>query len=164
MDLTHRSYGIEKCRKMLTRNEGRKRKIYKDIVGKQTIAVGWNIEDKGLPDEAIDLLLDIGIAEAEDTLDKLWYEWRSLSYTRQLVLIDMAFNLGLAKFRGFKKFWKALKAGHIAGACAEMVDSKWYRQVGQRAKRNVEAFRTSGVVWKGDDFIKLRPRRAKRKN
>ncbi len=157
MDLTHRPYGIEMCRAMLTRNEGRKRKIYKDSVGKQTIAVGWNIEDKGLPDEAIDLLLDIGIAEAEDALDKLWYEWRSLSYTRQLVLIDMAFNLGLAKFRGFKKFWGALKADNIPEACIQMVDSKWYRQVGPRAKRNVEAFRSGAPAG-------LRPRRAKRKN
>ena len=47
------------------------------------------------------------------------------------------FNLGMAKFLGFKKMLKAIKEKDWERAGDEMEDSKWYLQVGQRARELV---------------------------
>ena len=51
----------------------------------------------------------------------------------QAVLIDMSFNLCSNKFSEFEDFRKALLKKDYQKAAAEMVDSKWYSQVGNRS-------------------------------
>ena len=56
-------------------------------------------------------------------------------------MVNMAFNLGytrLSKFTGLKA---ALDDRDWNKAADEMVDSRWYRQVGNRAKRLEERMR-----------------------
>ncbi len=52
----------------------------------------------------------------------------------QLALVDMRFNLGPGRFRHFKKMIAAVKDQDFGKAAAEMKDSRWYQQVGLRAK------------------------------
>jgi lysozyme len=54
--------------------------------------------------------------------------------------------MGPSRFRGFIKTNAALLAGDYSRAADEMVDSKWFRQTGRRAKKLVEAMRTG--EWK----------------
>lgn len=128
-------YNRDQLRAEISRDEGRKKFMYKDSVDKWTVGVGWNIEDKGLPESVIDSLLDIGIREAEDILDKLYPEWLDLSDDRQRVLLNMAFNLGQPRLAGFGKMWKAIRAGDFTEASKQMLDSKWAVQVGPRSQR-----------------------------
>ena len=46
----------------------------------------------------------------------------------------MCFNLGINRTRGFKKALYALKKGLYDDVAKEMLDSKWARDVGNRAK------------------------------
>ena len=125
--------------------EGRERYLYTDSVGKKSIGVGRNLDDKGLRDTEIDFLLENDIAEALDECEKLSY-WRGLDSVRQLVVADMVFNMGLPRFGKFVNTNKALSAGEFEWAADEMVDSKWYKQTGRRAIKLVKAMRTGEWV------------------
>jgi lysozyme len=117
----------------LIRHEGYRQDLYEDTEGIITIGVGYNIQEKGLPDYIIKLLLNDSINEARSELDRIKPDWTRYSDNRQEVLINMMFNLGAPRFQEFRKFWKALKSNNFNLASAEMLDSKWSRQVGSRA-------------------------------
>ncbi len=51
----------------------------------------------------------------------------------QEVLVEMVFNLGINRFKTFRKMIKAVKQGDYVLASREMLDSRWAKQVGQRA-------------------------------
>jgi lysozyme len=73
----------------------------------------------------------------DDTLadcQKLPY-WEELNDARRLVIADMVFNMGYRRFLSFVKTNAALEAGDYSEAAAEMMDSKWYRQTGRRARK-----------------------------
>lgn len=132
----------ETVREQLIRHEEYREKLYKDSVGKWTIGVGHNIEDKGLHPEVIDLQLDIDIYEASDDCKTLYgVIYTEMRYNRQRVLINMMFNLGYNKLKGFKKFKRALELGDYDTAADEMLDSKWATQVGSRATELAEQMR-----------------------
>jgi len=62
------------------------------------------------------------------------------------VLIDMCFNLGMAGLLGFQKMIEALERGYYERAADEMVNSRWYGQVGERGRRLEAMMRT------GEDY------------
>ena len=139
--MTYKPYSLPALRKELSRDEGRRRKPYKDSEGILTIGVGWNLEAHGLPEDVIDRLLDLGIEQAEQALDKIWPRWRMLTPVRQRVLANMAFNLGETRLRKFKRMWAALGKADYRTASEEMLDSKWAKQVGVRATRLAKRMR-----------------------
>jgi lysozyme len=57
----------------------------------------------------------------------------SLNNTRRGVLINMLFNMGLPKVMKFKKMLAAISDSAWNRASAEMLNSKWARQVGKRS-------------------------------
>lgn len=59
---------------------------------------------------------------------------------RRGVLVEMAYQLGLAGLLGFKKFLAAAREGNWEEAGKEMLDSLWARQTPARAKRLMEIF------------------------
>ena len=119
----------------LTRDEGLRLKPYRDTVGKLTIGIGRNLDDVGISQDEAMHLLDNDIARTTAALDKAIPWWRSLNDVRQRVVVNMAFNLGVAGLLGFKNTLAAMKAGRYADAAGGMLASKWATQVGERAKR-----------------------------
>ena len=117
----------------LRKHEGVEHKPYTDTVGKLTIGVGRNLDDRGLSDHEIDFLLQNDIQLVEEELDQWWSHWRSLNQTRQLVVADMMFNMGRPRLSQFKMFLAALQAANYEMASTEMLDSKWAGQVKGRA-------------------------------
>ena len=117
----------------LRKHEGVEHKPYTDTVGKLTIGVGRNLDDRGLSDHEIDFLLQNDIRLVEEELDQWWPHWRSLNQTRQLVVADMMFNMGRPRLSQFKMFLAALQAANYEMASTEMLDSKWASQVKGRA-------------------------------
>jgi lysozyme len=136
---------LKSIEEQLILHEGMKLKPYRCPAGKLTIGVGRNLEDKGLSKQEALFLLRRDIAEVTNELRKYpWFE--TLDMVRQKVLIDMAFNLGINGLLSFKKMLSYLKAGDYEKAADEMVNSRWYGQVGDRSKRLVKMMRT------GEDY------------
>ena len=125
-------------------DEGRKKKLYRDTASppKWTIGVGRNIEDRGLRDDEIDLMLSNDIEEAVGIARSLVPQFDKLGDVRQEVLVNMAFSMGAPRLAGFKKMIAAVAAYDYQEAADQMEDSAWYRQVGARAERLVKSMRT----------------------
>jgi len=122
-------------------HEGLRNKPYRDTVGKLTIGVGRNLDDVGISDEEAKYLLRNDLKKVKEKLCK--YDWfTKLDYIRMKVVLDMAFNLGIKGLLSFKNMIKALKEEDYTQASKEMINSKWYRQVGYRAERLVRMMRT----------------------
>lgn len=128
------SYDAVKLKAELTLDEGRRNRIYTDTVGKISGGIGRNLTDKGFHDNEIDVMYQNDISDTEAWLDRNLSWWRTLDPVRQRVMMNMAFNMQ-SRLLGFKNFLAAAKAGDFAKAQAEMMDSLWARQVGDRAKR-----------------------------
>ena len=126
----------------LIRHEGYRTHLYEDTAGILTIGVGYNIEEKGLPDYIIKLLLNDSIEEAKSELGRVFEPWKGLSRVRQDVLVNMMFNLGAPRFLKFKKFIKAIKNNDFDTAADEMLASRWANQVGNRAIELSERMRS----------------------
>ena len=123
---------LERLREQLILHEGLRLKPYRDTVGKLTIGVGRNLDDKGIsPTEAIQFL-DHDIEDVSRELRAGLPCFLTLDGVRQSVLIDMGF-MGVARLLQFKKMIAALERQNYQGAAAEMLLSKWASQVGHRA-------------------------------
>jgi len=116
-------------------DEGIRYKPYKDTVGKLTIGVGRNLDDRGLRPAEVELMLSNDIEEAETIAKKLVPNYEALSEPRKAVLINMAFNLGETRLAGFKNTLAFINRGDYVSAAKNMRDSLWYKQVGARAER-----------------------------
>ena len=87
--------------------------------------------------EAFDADIEIVLSDC----NKLYPEFENLPEEAQQIIANMMFNLGyprLSKFRGMKA---GVDARNWQDAADEMVDSRWYRQVGARAERLVARMR-----------------------
>ena len=69
-----------------------------------------------------------------------------LDEIRQRVIIDMAFNIGVPRLNKFVKMWKAIDNKDFPSAKIEMLDSRWAKQVGNRAVRLSNAMETGEWV------------------
>ena len=126
---------------MLIRHEGVRYKPYRCTAGKLTIGVGRNLEDVGISEDEAIFLLKNDIARVGRELEGALSFWSNLSLDRQLVLLDMCFNLGLAGLLGFKRMLAAVESVNYEKAADEMLDSKWARQVGSRSTELAEMMR-----------------------
>jgi lysozyme len=64
--------------------------------------------------------------------------------TVRLVLLDMAYNMGINSLLGFKRMFAALDVGDWDRAATELLDSKYARQVPERAASNADLIRGLG--------------------
>lgn len=118
----------------LKADEGLRLHPYRCTAGRLTIGYGRNLEDVGISKEEAESLLLADIERVEKSLQSL-KAYRDLDEVRQGVLINMCFNLGKSKLMQFKRMWSAISRGCYQEAAAEMMDSLWAHQVGQRAWR-----------------------------
>lgn len=68
--------------------------------------------------------------------------FKDLDEERQYALIDMAFNLGIDGLLQFKKMLKAIEKGEYKIASRECLNSKYAKDVGQRAQRIASTIET----------------------
>lgn len=122
---------------MLKRHEGFRSKPYHCSAGKLTIGYGRNIEDNGISRCEATMLLLEDIDQATENVSSIFPYFNSYSADRQNSLINMVFNLGISRFRLFKKMILAIKKNDWAEAARQAKDSRWYKQVGARAKEIV---------------------------
>lgn len=126
---------------MLIRHEGLRLKPYRDTRNKLTIGIGRNLEDAGITREEALMLLDNDIARVRREVERAFPWFSRLNPARKDVVLNMAFNLGLSRFRRFRKTIAAIKARDWEQAAREMLTSLWARQVGRRARELAEIMR-----------------------
>lgn len=116
-------------------HEGLRLKPYRCTAGRLTIGVGRNLEDRGITLAEARMLLANDLTDVRNGLLNALPWVGNLDEVRQRVLIDMAFNLGLQGLLEFKRTLAAVQAGQYQQAATMMLQSRWAKQVGQRAER-----------------------------
>ena len=114
--------------------EGLRLKPYRCTAGKLSIGYGRNLDDVGITKLEAEYLLMNDLQRSENDAKKL-PGFDNCSQVRRDVLIEMVFNIGLPRVLGFRKMLAALSNGDYAEAARQMLDSKWHKDVGNRADR-----------------------------
>jgi len=149
--------------------EGRRNQTYLDSMGHPTVGVGFNLDANGaqaaiaalgldynqvragtqlLSDAQIDALLQQGINQAVSAAHTPIPGFDNVPGDRQIVIVDMIFNLGLAGFSKFVQAIKAINAQDWQTASQQMQQSAWFNQVGRRAKADVNMM--AGLITPAD--------------
>ena len=121
-------------------HEGFSRYIYLDSVGVRTVGFGRNLDDRGISREEAEMLL-LNDLETSTKEAKKFEFYENLTSNRQDVIVEMIFNLGLTRFKKFKKTIGYINQANYSAAADEMLDSRWAKQVGQRALTLSNKFR-----------------------
>ena len=124
----------------LVKHEGCKTTVYLCSENIPTAGIGHMLtEEYGLavgddvPMETVLEWFDVDYKEAVDDCCALFLNFSSLPDQVKRVLVNMAFNIGRSRLGKFKKLITAVNEGNWTKAADEMVDSRWYNQVGNRS-------------------------------
>ena len=112
-----------------------------NVKGLLTIGYGRNVMGRGLSQDEAEYLLKNDVSEVYEDLRNVYPWFSKLSNNRQIVMIDLRFNMGAAKLSTFKNFLKAMESGLWKDAAKHLLDSQYARQVGRRATQNAELIR-----------------------
>ena len=142
---------LEQLRNELEIDEGVKYEVYLDHLGLPTCGIGHLIvegdEEHGaevgtpVSEERVAELFEQDVQITIGECEKLYEGFSELPEEVQLILANMMFNMGRPRLSGFKKFNAAVADGDWESAAEEMIDSRWYRQVTNRADRLVTRMR-----------------------
>jgi GH24 family phage-related lysozyme (muramidase) len=154
----------EKIGGWIAHHEGVREQVYLDSADSPnpTIGIGFNLNREDAPDliqnlgldydkvvsgeqqlnqDQINYIfqhdLDVAINDARNTFSN----FDELPEDKQLVLVDMSFNLGQSRLSGFENMIDAVEREDWQKAADEMVDSKWYEDVQDRGVHNVDVMR-----------------------
>jgi len=142
---------IDKLREELKIDEGVKYEIYLDHLDLPTFGIGHLVLPSDPECEA-----KIGTPVSEDRVNEcfvsdtdsvlkdcklLFPSFEVLPEEVQLIIANMMFNMGRPRMSGFKKFIAAIEISNWQEAANQMIDSRWYNQVTNRAQRLVDRMR-----------------------
>ncbi|AZZ98765.1 glycoside hydrolase family protein [Pseudoalteromonas sp. R3] len=116
----------------LKKHEGFRDKPYFCTEGHLTIGYGLNL-DAGVTEEEAEVILSMRVEGIRKRLANAIPWYANLAAPRQGVLVNMAYNLGVAGLMGFAKTLTHIRSGDYNTASHEMLDSRWARQVPTRA-------------------------------
>ena len=134
---------------MLKKHEGVRRFGYADSLGNLTVGVGRNIDERGglgLSDSEIEFLLKNDIARVREELKSNFPWFHNLNKARKDAMIDICFNLGLTKLLKFENALAAMAEEDYITASNEFLDSRWAKQVGNRALELAEMIETGSYL------------------
>jgi len=136
---------MSKLRDELKIDEGVKYEIYLDHLSLPTLGVGHLIKEtdpeNGLPigtkieEERVNELFDEDIQVTIQECKYLYNDFDDLPEEAQRIIANMMFNLGRPRLSRFLKMKQHVDNRDFVSASEEMKDSKWYRQVTNRAQR-----------------------------
>ena len=136
---------IEQLKEQLKIDEGVVYEIYNDHLGYPTFGIG-HLVIEGDPE----LGASVGTAVSESRVDecfekdvetvigdckKLHDAWDGYPQEVKQIVANMMFNMGLTRLSKFKNHNAALQCGDWKEAAKEGRDSRWYKQVTNRAER-----------------------------
>lgn len=137
---------------ILSENEGRRSRRYKDSKGIWTIGIGHNMQANPLPpdiamfeytnnyitQEMIDRLFQTDIMVAIRDCQKLYPKFDTFPEPIQIALVDIMFNFGYTRWsKQFKETIAHINAEEWDDVEDHLQKSLWYKQVGRRAKDDI---------------------------
>jgi len=145
----------DRLREELKIDEGCKYEVYLDHLGLPTFGIGHLITDKdpehqmgmGTPvdeirvNEAFEQDVHVTLGECR----KLFDDWDNLPEEVKLITANMMFNMGRPRLSKFKKMIQAIKDSNWIEAGNQMQDSRWYKQVTNRADRLISRMKAVGL-------------------
>ena len=143
---------IEQLREEISIDEGVKYEIYLDHLGLPTFGIGHLVRDddpeSGQPvgtavsEDRVNECFDKDVEIVINDCRQLYEDFDDLPGEAQLIIANMMFNMGRPRLSKFKGMKRGVDARDWNAAADEMVDSKWYRQVTNRADRLVQRMRS----------------------
>jgi len=144
---------MDKLIDTLKRHEGVKHFAYRDSLGILTIGCGRNISNSpinkgiGVSDDEIDYMLQNDIERTIKELSREYPWFNEMEEgARKDGIINMHFNLGRARFAGFKKAIGHMEMGDHDQAALEFLDSRWAKQVKGRAIEVTDMIKTGTYI------------------
>jgi len=142
---------IEKLREQLKIDEGCVYELYNDHLGYATFGIGHLVTESD-PEHGSDIGTEVSESRVVEAFEQdvqtvlsdcavLYPDFDELPEEAQQVIANMMFNLGRPRLSAFKGMKAGVDARDWNEAADQMVDSRWYRQVGARAERLVERMR-----------------------
>jgi lysozyme len=139
----------DKIIEMLKRHEGvvknnDRHVLYKCSENYWTLGIGRNIDPNGglgLSDDEVDYMLSNDVDRVIAELGKSFTWFSDIDCVRADAMIDICFNLGMPRLKGFAKALSAMASEDYEIAAYEFSDSAWFKQVGNRAQTIVDMIR-----------------------
>jgi len=142
---------IDELREELKEDEGVKYEIYLDHLSLPTTGIGHLIRESdpehGLPvgteisEERVNELFDQDIQVTISECKELFDNFDDLPEEAQKICANMMFNLGRPRLSKFRKFRAALEENNWSECAIQMEDSRWHKQVPNRANRLISRMR-----------------------
>lgn len=122
----------------LCTDEGLRLAPYRDTRGFLTIGYGRCLDRRGISEGEATMMLDNDIAALSAQLGAMLF-FRALDPVRQDVMLNLAYNLGIAGLLGFRRMIGALDMHDWNTAAAELLDSAAARELPVRYHRLADA-------------------------
>lgn len=121
----------------LKRDEGFCGKPYKCSTGHWTVGYGTTFP---ISKQEAELLLRHRVTAMEGELTLMLLNEYTVEFDRlpeavKVALMNLTYNLGITRLKGFKRMLQAIRRGDWVSAAHECLDSAYSRQVGARAER-----------------------------
>lgn len=139
------SRNVKNLQDQLRLDEGEVLHEYKDHLGFSTIGIGRLIDKRkggGITKEESTYLFQNDLKKKRTELEARIPWMKKLDEARQGVLLNMAFQMGVAGLLGFVNTLDMVKRGDYAAAATGMLNSKWATQTPERARRLSTQMRT----------------------
>ena len=148
---------IEQLRRELDEDEGCVYEIYLDHLGyptfgighlvtKNDIEFGWSV-GTDVDEYRVHEVFEEDVQTVLSDCKKLYHNFYHLPEEVQLIIANMMFNMGRTRLSKFKGMKRGIDDCDWQAAADEMVDSRWYRQVTNRAERLVKRMRKVTPIW-----------------
>jgi len=143
--MRNKDIDIDELRVQLMIDEGVVYEIYNDHLGYATLGIGHLVLE-GEPEHG----LSVGTPVSKDRVNecfvkdlqsvvedckKLHDAWDGYPQEAKQIIANMMFNMGLTRLSKFNRHNAALQCGDWKEAAKEGRDSRWYKQVTNRAER-----------------------------
>ena len=136
---------IDRLQTELEIDEGCKYEIYLDHLGLPTFGIGHLVKESD-PEHQMAMGTPISKARVDECFQqdvqttindcrKVFDDWDSMNEEVKLICCNMMFNLGYPRFCKFKLMIQAIKDGDHIEAATQMKQSRWHKQVTNRADR-----------------------------
>ena len=145
MRLQESEMNIEQLKETLKVDEGVVYEIYNDHLGYPTFGIGHLVLESdpehgaevGTPvsEDRVDECFEKDVETVIEDCKKLHNGWDGYPEEVKQIVANMMFNMGLTRLSKFKRHNAALQSGDWKEAAKEGRDSRWYKQVTNRAER-----------------------------
>ena len=143
---------INRLRVEIENDEGCKYEVYLYHLGLPTCGIGHLIKEDDpehglevgtkIDEERVNELFETDIKETIDECKLIYNDFDDLPEEAQYIIANMMFNMGRPRLSRFHKMKQAVDNRDWKEAANQMIDSRWYKQVPNRANRLVNRMKS----------------------